>query len=214
VRAPSARPAPEIQATRPQPTESGTKSAKPKAKRTRKTQTGGEKPNLDEKLRDLLGKKRDQAENQSRRTRVLAAAPHGAARSVGAEHERKRSAGAGPKSELPEGLKCKISGRRKMEMGEKRGAGGGRAGFYRRGGAGRVRCDAAAWGRFCGGGPGVSEYLHTDRSRSGRQRSAGGEPAANRLRRVQNDLLCGGRWLAVFVFGDRHGQVWFVYRFN
>lgn len=203
MRAPSARPAPEIQATRPQPTESGTKSAKPKAKRTRKTQTGAEKPNLNEKLRDLLGKKRDQAENHSRRTRVLEAVPRGAARSVGAEHERKRSAGAGPKSELPEGLKCKISGRRKNGDGGEERSVRGRAGFYRRAagrgglGATQLRGDV-----FAAGDPeSRSICTPTEAAALGGRRD--GEPAPTSQKR----FALWWRWLAVFVFSDRHGQV-------
>jgi len=187
LRAPTTRPAPEIQATLPEPTESGTKSAQPKPKRTRNTQTGAQKPNLNQKRRDSCGKKQNRAENHTRRTRGLAAVPHGAARSIGAEHERNRAGGLGTKSKLLEGLKCKINGRKKWRRGEER-SGRGRDGFYRRTGGGGLGATQLRGDVFAAGTP-------ESRSIARRQK-----PAvvwrlgltANWLRRrrgVKNDLL-------------------------
>lgn len=107
-----------------------TKPTKP----TRNTLDGrAHGPNLEpKKRRDSCGKKRNRAQNRTRRTRSLAAIFQraGALDRSKKAHAESTPTGSDPKSQLPGGLKCKNRGRRKMEMGEKRGAEWGRAGFY------------------------------------------------------------------------------------
>ena len=75
--------------------------------------------------------------------------------------------------------------------GEKRGVEGGEPAFI----AGRrgVRCDAAAWVRFCGGDPGLLEYCTPTETSSGFASGLGTRRRLNCNRyRVRNDLLVIG----------------------
>lgn len=72
--------------------------------------------------------------------------------------------------------------------GEKRGAEWGELGFI----AGRegVRCDAAAWGRFCRGDPGLLEYFTPTETSSGFASGLGdSESKTGNWSRVKNVLL-------------------------
>jgi hypothetical protein len=82
--------------------------------------------------------------------------------------------------------------------GEKRRAEGGEPGFI----AGRrgVRCDAAAWVRFCGGDPGLLEFCTPTETSSGFASGLGTRGDGLSRYRVHNDLLV----LAVLVFSDRY----------